>query len=198
METLNHHHLKNVYIASKPSDNILSNLNQVYYVTKQVPQQSHVKPCLTFLPIIQNAPTNSRSTFMSSALLSSVHSIDLDSIKTTNKIPYFKTVIGPKRKSSANPLLGSFNLTRNARSCSSVINIQPKSIKGLVVQNTKPEDTEFRLNTRQLSLKATASASVIRDKKKERALSRTLTLSTFESNKVSNHLHIQVLILFIK
>jgi hypothetical protein len=196
METQNHHHLKNIYRSSHPSlhDNFLSSLNQVYYATRQVPQQHHLKPRLTFLPIIQHAPNiyenstshTTKSAFMSSALLSSVHSIDFDS-KTNNA--YFKTVIGPKRKSSAksgvaSQGVASFKSSKNARSCSSVMSVQSKSVSGMGVQNVRPEETGFRLQIKEANPKATASATIIRDKHEERAFSRALTLSSIDTNKV--------------
>ena len=113
-----------LYHRPKQTDHNLSKINQVYFVTKQIPQQECIKPQLTYLPIIQQSPSTYQHrthTFMSSALLSSVHSIDLDSVKlSSNK--YFQTVLPKKKMLTRSQTISSNPFKNNSVPSSDLIN----------------------------------------------------------------------------
>lgn len=172
--------LTEMFHRSRSSDQSLSKINQVYYVTKQVPQHEFIQPKLTYLPIIQQAPNASKekNTFMSSALLSSVHSIDLDSVKISKK--YFHTVLGPKK-----------NAARQASAKNTVINLPQKTTELLMVKNAKSE-LPFRLridaakpkmNKVEMKL-GSMSTPTIRDRTAKSAHSRMSKFNNSDKKKV--------------
>ena len=181
--------LTEMFHRSRSSDQSLSKINQVYYVTKQVPQHEFVPPKLTYLPIIQQAPNASKeknNTFMSSALLSSVHSIDLDSVKISKK--YFHTVIGPKKTSTITRQASAKNNT--------VVNLPQKSTELLMVKNAKNE-LPFRLridaakpkmNKVEMKL-GSISTPTIRERPAKSAHSRSSKFNSFEKKKVGLFTH---------
>ncbi len=174
----------NLFHQPKRTDTHLSKLNQVYFVTKQVPQHIYMKPQLSYLPIIHQSPSvvHDKPQFMSSALLSSV--IDMDTLNISNK--YFTTVLAPKRsaQSKAAALRGHSHTFK-----SSVVNVAKRPNENLMIKNSKPNSPSGQsmnmLQSKSEIKMGSRSTPVYqrREKTARTAHSRALTYFTFDENK---------------
>ena len=147
--------VKNDFNKPKLADHYLSKLNQVYFVTKQVPQEVSRKPELAYLPIIQNAPikTNLKTNFLSGALISSLNS--MESFQMTRSASNSAKSRRANHKS---------HQTRTILSFGTVVNVPKKSTENLFVRNgfNVTLNTPYRLQSyRKVDRKSANSSPII-------------------------------------
>ena len=150
--------VNNNFNKPKLADHYLSKLNQVYFVTKQVPQEVSKKPELAYLPIIQNAPikTNLKANFLSGALISSLNSME------TFQMP--RNSASNSAKSRRIRTNQKSNQTRTILSFGSVVNVPKNSTETLFVRNgfNVTLNTPYRLQSyRKVDRKSSSSSPII-------------------------------------
>lgn len=174
----------NIFHHPKRRDSNLSNLNQVYFVTKQVPQNTFMKPQLSYLPFIKQSPSivDDKTELMSSELLSSVHTIDMDTINMSNK--YFTTVLPPKRSAmSKSQILIAKVYNKSLKN--SVVIVPQKTNRNLMVKNNKPTSPEQLKSKSEIKLGPRSTPIFQREKSARTSHSRALTYYSFYQKKVT-------------
>lgn len=174
----------NIFHRPKRTDSTLSKLNQVYFVTKQVPQNTFMKPQLSYLPIIQQSPSivHDKTQLMSSELLSSVHTIDMDTINISNK--YFTTVLPPKR-SAASKSQVLIAKAYNQSLKNYVVKVPQKSSENLMVKNNKPTSPEQLKSESEIKLGSRSTQIFQREISARTSHSRALTSYSLQLKKVT-------------